>query len=69
MSDAYLGAITATAGHVTVKITRDHYDAKCSICHMGMTCGPTFGPIPGDVMVAEWVKQHAHKAKPKRGKR
>lgn len=54
---------TLAPAHITVAVTADHYDAECSICHMGMKCGPQFGPIPGDILVAEWVKQHAHKAK------
>lgn len=53
-----------TVGHIT--LTRkpgDRMDGECSICQTGINVGPSFGPIPGDVLLAEWIKQHTHTKK------
>lgn len=58
----------ATAAHIRITVTADHYDAECSICRIGVKCGPKFGPIPGEILIEEFVKQHAHKPKPERNR-
>ncbi len=35
------------------------YDIDCTLCGIGMKCGPTFGPIQGADMAATFVAQHA----------
>ena len=56
-----------TVAHITIAVKGDRIDAECAKCGQGIDVGAHFGPIPGDVLVAEWIKQHAHK--PKKGKR
>lgn len=48
--------------HITLAVRGDRTEATCEKCGTGIDVGATFGPIPGRVMLAEWVKQHAHKA-------
>lgn len=55
-----------TIKHITITVKGDRIDCDCSICGLGMDVGATFGPIPGDILIAEWVKQHTHKPKAKR---
>lgn len=53
-----------TIGHITVKEKPgDRIDASCSKCGQGIDIGARFGIIPGDVLLAQWIKQHAHKPK------
>lgn len=51
--------------YVTVTAKGDRFDAQCSKCGMGMDVGEWMGPIPGRVMIDQFVKQHAHKRKGK----
>lgn len=50
-------------GHITITKKRDRMDGACSICNTGIGVGASFGPIPGDVLLAEWIKQHTHQPK------
>ena len=53
-----------TIGHVTIKeLPNIRINVSCSICDQGIDIGPSFGGIPGDVLMAEWIKQHAHRPK------
>ena len=46
--------------HVTVVAKGARFDAECTKCGMGVEVGEWMGPIPGHVLIAEFVKQHAH---------
>ena len=52
--------------HITVKTEGDRIDAHCDVCKLGINVGAHFGIIPGEVMLAEWLKQHTHNSKAKR---
>lgn len=52
-----------TFGHITITPKGDRLDAFCAKCQTGIEVGPTFGPVPGEVLLAEWVKQHKHTSK------
>lgn len=56
-----------TIGHITIT-PKDTVRilAECSKCGMGVDIGEKFGFIPGEVMLAEWIKLHAHRPKAKR---
>ena len=57
-------AEAVSIGHLTIKpVAGNKIESDCSICHLGITIPERFGPIPGDVMLAEWIKQHAHTPK------
>lgn len=51
--------------HITVNQGGpDAYDLDCTVCHIGMKAGATFGPIDGSTMAATFIVQHAiHTAK------
>ena len=51
---------SVTIGHITVTPKGERLDASCAKCGQGMETGAMFGPIPGEVMVIEWAKQHTH---------
>lgn len=48
-------------GHFTItEKPGGRVDVECGICKNGLETGPSFGPIPGEVLVVEFAKQHAH---------
>ena len=46
--------------YVTVSAKGGRFDAECTKCGIGVEVGEWMGPIPGHVLIAEFVKQHAH---------
>jgi len=59
-----MSRVDATVGHITMTgKPGGRVDAECGVCGQGIDVPPTFGPIPQDIMLAEWVKQHLHRGK------
>lgn len=61
-----------TVGHFTVTESKkgpDRVWVECGKCGIAMEVGESFGPIPGDVMIETFVKQHAHAGVKRRGSR
>jgi hypothetical protein len=53
----------AAVEHISVTTNHGRTQGDCSICGMGIDVPPTFGFIPGETLLFEWAKQHAHEPK------
>lgn len=60
---------TMTVGHITITPKGDRIDASCSKCNQGVDIPPRFGMIPGETLLAEWIKQHTHKSRARKATR